>query len=247
PHIHAENIWPDWLTSFADHYLTVGQQLHAAGLRILAGCALALGLDDETTFTATVDGGPHVFRLLRYLPVTAEQVEQGVLWGEEHTDFNLLTLLPGGRFFDPDGAPCARPDTESGLYLRTRGHRSETGEQIHGVAPAGCIVAQVGQQLEILSGGRFLATPHEIRPPRRPGFSRMSAAHFIHMRSDAIVFPLEPFCDEEAVVAYRPPRTAGTYGLKTLVDIGLAPPEALAELGYRQYGRLAAIRADEAS
>jgi hypothetical protein len=38
---------------------------------------------------------------------------------------------------------------------------------------------------------------------------------------------------------------AGTYGLKTLVDIGLAPQSALAKLGYRHYDRLDAMRADE--
>ena len=38
---------------------------------------------------------------------------------------------------------------------------------------------------------------------------------------------------------------AGTYAIKTLVDIGLAPPEALQKLGYRHYGRLAEIHAAE--
>jgi hypothetical protein len=36
---------------------------------------------------------------------------------------------------------------------------------------------------------------------------------------------------------------AGTYAIKTLVDIGLAPREALDKLGYRHYDRLAALRA----
>jgi hypothetical protein len=45
------------------------------------------------------------------------------------------------------------------------------------------------------------------------------------------------------VRAYSPPVLAGTYAIKTLVDIGLAPPSAIEKLGYRHYDRLAAIRA----
>jgi hypothetical protein len=40
---------------------------------------------------------------------------------------------------------------------------------------------------------------------------------------------------------------AGTYGIKTLVDIGLAPASALDKLGYRHYDRLATIRRHERS
>jgi len=39
------------------------------------------------------------------------------------------------------------------------------------------------------------------------------------------------------------PVLAGTYALKTLVDIGLAPPRAIDALGYRHYDRLEAMRA----
>ena len=46
--------------------------------------------------------------------------------------------------------------------------------------------------------------------------------------------------------AYSPPVLAGTYGLKTLYDIGLTPKTALAQLGYRHYDRLGGFRAAEA-
>ena len=50
-----------------------------------------------------------------------------------------------------------------------------------------------------------------------------------------------------APVPTRPPVLAGTYAIKTLVDIGLAPPSALDGLGYRHYARLAQARAEEAT
>ncbi|HEY8430963.1 MAG TPA: hypothetical protein VIL20_21440, partial [Sandaracinaceae bacterium] len=205
----------------------------------------ALGLPPRG-FDARLEGAAHVLRLLRYLPLRPEQVGTGILWGEEHTDFNLLTLLPGGRFLDPSGRPCARPDDASGLFLRTRPTKEHPhGQKVEGRAPAGCIVAQVGQQLEILTGGAVLATPHVITAPKTPGYSRVSAAHFLHLHPHQMVFPFQKFRTEETLRAYSPPVLAGTYAIKTLVDIGLAPASAIDKLGYRHYGRLASLRAEE--
>lgn len=242
PEIYAANVWPDDDADFAERTMRAGHELHVAGLALLRGCALALGLAEDA-LTSRCEGGAHVFRLLRYLPLTAEQTNQKILWGEEHTDFNLLTLLPGGRFHDPSGRVAPAPDAASGLYLRTRPSAEHPeGRMVRGTAPAGCIVAQVGQQLEILSGGAFLATPHVITAPSTPGWSRFSAAHFVHLHAHQTVFPLDPLRTAESIRAYSPPVLAGTYAIKTLVDIGLAPPSALSKLGYRHYDRLATIR-----
>jgi isopenicillin N synthase-like dioxygenase len=49
------------------------------------------------------------------------------------------------------------------------------------------MVAQVGQQLEILTGGTLVATPHVIAAPGVPNYSRLSSAHFVHVRTDVIL------------------------------------------------------------
>lgn len=250
PQIYAENVWPEdgpgfSAKAFQERYLEMGKALHHVGLALLRGAALSLALPEDT-FTAMTLKGPHVTRVLHYLPLREDQIDTGILWGEEHTDFNLLTLLPGGRFFDPAGKPSGRPDDKSGLYLRTRpSPEAPNGHMVQGRPPEGCIVAQVGQMLEILSGGVFLATPHVVTTPGTAGWSRMSAAHFIHLQSNQVLFPLEPFRTKEASRDYSPPVLAGTYAIKTLVDIGLAPKSALDRLGYRQYDRLGSIRASE--
>jgi isopenicillin N synthase-like dioxygenase len=250
PQIYAENIWPGAhpgfdAADFRTRYMKMGLELQAAAEGLLRAAAIGLGLPDET-FVATAQGGPHVTRLLHYLPLRADQVNTGILWGEEHTDFNLITILPGGRFYDADRKSCPRPDDSSGLYLRTRPSETEPkGDLVRGVAPAGCITAQVGQQLEILTGGAMLATPHVVTAPGVPGFSRASAAHFTHAESNQTLFPLPRFRTAESIAAYSPPVLAGTYSLKTLVDIGLAPKEAIDRLGYRQYDRLGTIRQAE--
>ncbi len=246
PEIYASNMWPDDAETFQTSYSELSRQLQQVGVNLLRGCAAALGLSPHL-FETAVDGGPHVTRALRYIPLTDEQVGTGVLWGEEHTDFNLLTILPGGRFLDAQGQRCAKPDPKAGLYLRTRpSPEHPNGQKVQGKTPEGCIVAQVGQQLEVLTGGEFLATPHVVEAPDTPGYSRVAMAHFVHLHVHEKLFPLEPFQNDQTVRGYGPPVMVGTYNLKTLVDIGLAPQEALDRLGYTQYERLGKIRADEA-
>ncbi len=242
PEIYADNSWPENADDWREDYLALGTAVHEVGMDLLRACAKALDLP-EATFSEATEGGPHVTRALRYLPLDESQVGTDILWGEEHTDFNLLTLLPGGRFYDPAGERCERPDPEAGLYLRARAtDEHPKGRMVHGRPPAGCLVAQVGQQLEILTGGRYQATPHVITPPKQPAYTRTALAHFIHLHSERRLFPHEKFLSEETILAYGPPVLAGTYGLKTLVDIGLAPKDALNKLGYHHYDRLADAR-----
>jgi len=226
PELYADNVWPADSADFERRVLSFGRILQDLGDALLRGCARALDVPPDAFATRTA-GAPHVTRLLKYLALDADRVaaEPRVLWGEEHTDFNLLTLLPGGRFYR-DGALVAPPADRGGLYLRTR-----DGRRVSGRPPPGCVVAQVGQQLEVLSDGRFLATPHGIVPPREPGFARTSLAHFVHLHPSARVEPLPGLARPGS--PYGPPVLAGTWAVATLVTIGLAPPSAVARLGYR--------------
>jgi isopenicillin N synthase-like dioxygenase len=245
PEIYASNVWPPDAEDFEQRYSELSRQLQQVGVNLLRGCASSLGLAPQL-FEAKVDGGPHVTRALRYIPLNDEQVGTDVVWGEEHTDFNFLTILPGGRFLDADGQRCDKPDPRAGLYLRTRPTAEyPNGRKVQGKTPEGCIVAQVGQQLEVLTGGEFTATPHVVEAPDQAGYSRVALAHFVHLHAHEMLFPLERFQTDETVRGYGPPVMVGTYNLKTLVDIGLAPKEALGRLGYTQYERLGKIRDDE--
>ncbi len=243
PQIYSDNVWPADADEYKQNYLRLGRAVHGVGMDLLRGCALALGMRVDT-LTSRCEGGAHVTRLLRYLELSEAQLDKGILWGEEHTDFNLLTLLPGGVFYKDGEQSTERPQDFSGLKLRTRPTEAHpNGRMVSGVPPKGCLVAQVGQQLEVLSGGRFLATPHGIHAPGTLGWGRTSFAHFVHLNGMQTVAPLGPFRDADTT--YAPPVLAGTYAIKTLVDIGLAPKTTLDQFGYRQYDRLAAMRERE--
>lgn len=242
PALFPPNVWPGSTDGWQADYVGMGRSLHEAGMALLRGAARALDMPEDT-FTAICEGGAHVTRVLHYLALAPEQIDTGILWGEEHTDFNLLTLLPGGRFVDPSGKVAPKPDDKSGLFLRTRGTpENPNGVQVRGRPPADCIVAQIGQQLEILTGGLFVATPHVITAPGVPGWTRDSSAHFVHANANRILYPMKPFLSDVARKSYGPPVLAGTYSIKTLADIGLAPKSVIDTLGYRHYDRLDAQR-----
>lgn len=245
PELYPPNVLPED-PELGEGATLLGRALHEAGEKLLEGCADALDVPKHT-FLDAVNGGAHVTRVLNYLPLDEAQIAAKVLWGEEHTDFNLLTLLPGGQFYDPEGKPARKPNDKSGLFLRTRPTAEHPlGIQVPGRAPEGCITVQVGQQLEILTGGEFVATPHVVTAPGITAWSRLSSAHFMHAQANQVLYPLEKFRTPESMRAYGPPVLAGTYSIKTLVDIGLAPKSALEKLGYRHYDRLASMRAGEA-
>ncbi|MEO0604615.1 MAG: 2-oxoglutarate and iron-dependent oxygenase domain-containing protein [Myxococcota bacterium] len=232
PELYQDNVWPEGSPRFEAGLVAMGAALQHVGERVVRESERARAGPQQRVAEKT-RGAAHVSRLLEYLPLTEAQVRSRprVLWGEEHTDFNLLTLLPGGRFFE-DGRPVPPPEDRGGLYLRTRPTAAHPeGRQVPGRPPPGCLVAQVGQQLEVLSDGRFLATPHGIVPPGRPGLARTSLAHFVHLHPSAQVAPLPGLRRPES--RYAPPVLAGTWAMATLVTIGLAPPEVLARLGYR--------------
>lgn len=254
PEIYAQNIWPTEATAFKDKYEECGEALNEIGAVLLKLSEKALNLPGGS-LTEKAQNGCHVTRLLRYIELDdglAKRSASGEInWGEEHTDMNLVTVLPGGAFFEgterkPTGT--APPGGGAGLYLRARPTKEHpAGQKVKGTPPPGCFVAQVGQQLEVLSGGAFIATPHHIVAPTVPGWSRCAMAHFVHMRGDALVAPVSGgSVPPEADDLYAPPVLAGTYVLKTLVDIGLAAPSQLNKLGYRNYDLLNQQRAADA-
>lgn len=80
-------------------------------------------------------------------------------------------------YIDAQGQEVPNPDPASGLYIRDR-----HGDIVKAAIPPDCIAFQVGEALQIHSGGRLRATPHYVRAAGGPcaaGISRNTFAVFM--------------------------------------------------------------------
>lgn len=241
PTLFAENVWPDegalGVPGFRSGYERTGRLAHDVGFHSLVACELGLGLP-EKTLTRLLTGGPHISRALTYLALHEKDVGTDVLWGEEHTDFNALTVIPAWMFLDAETMEATEySDDQCGLWIK----RVADNRLMKVKVPQGAMVVQLGQALEILTGGKLMATPHIVRPPLAAGIVRSSYAHFMHFDSLTMLLPLDQFRDEPKAPNYSMPKLAGTFEIATLVDIGLAPASALSSLSYN-YDALRATR-----
>ena len=200
PKLNAPNIWPDEVPEFhlamADLYMS----LRPIGMEVLKAVAPRIGKDPDYFDEITRDGTT-VMRALHYPAIKPEQVGK-VMWGCRHTDICLLTMLPSG--------------SRQGLYIKLKGK----SVWISGMAPAGYVVAQVGDMFQHLTGGEFTSAWHEVRAPKEPtSEGRYSAAMFIHPRSDVVLGFDESESPDKA--KRYPKRTADDLLQTRLNEIGL--------------------------
>ncbi len=181
-----------------------------------------------------------------------EAFEQDVCWLGQQLHEAGLSVLSGVamafgltlRTFERrlDGAPHLTrivrsaatsdgdPSVETSLLTVHCGAReASSGDELASEDDAP-VWAQVGQPLEILTGGGLVARPSALREASSP---RIVCAHELHLALHEPLTPLPPLCSEEALRAYAPSVLAGTYRTKILVDRGLAPASALDRWGLR--------------
>ena len=171
--LHGANLFPRRPAELAPAVLDWLDAMTGLGHRLVAGVALALGLDEQW-FHRRLTADPLVlFRIFRY-PATIARVDTGD-WGvAEHTDYGLLTIL--------------RQDATSGLEVRTR-------DGWTGAPPIeGSFVVNIGDMLDRMTGGRYRSTPHRVRPSAE--VDRLSFPFFFDPSWDAEVAPL-PLGDDD--------------------------------------------------
>lgn len=139
-------------------------RLNAAVLRALCG---QLGLDAPQVL-GMLEQPLSNMTLLNYPSALADALGWGI---HPHKDFNFLTFLA----HDPVG----------GLEVRTR-----DGQWLDARCAADDFVVNIGDMLELLSGGRLVSTPHRVS--NRSGLQRQSFPYFSVPRHDVWVQPLLP-------------------------------------------------------
>jgi len=82
-------------------------------------------------------------------------------WIGWHNDSGFFTALAGDMFLDHEtGIPLPKNDIDpnAGLYIMDRG-----GGKIKVDIPDDCMAVQMGECLQIITGGKVIATPHCVR------------------------------------------------------------------------------------
>jgi isopenicillin N synthase-like dioxygenase len=170
-HLQGPNQWPAALPALPVVIAEWDAELARVGRTLLQHWAVALGNPAEVFDAAFAEVPATLIKVIRY-PGRADS-EQGV---GAHRDAGVLTLLlaePGSR----------------GLQVRAGGsggqERSDTGinSEFLDVDPLpGALIVNIGEMLEIASGGYLRATEHRVRIQDT---ERLSVAYFFNPRLDA--------------------------------------------------------------
>lgn len=166
--LHGPNLYPRHPSGLARLVPEWISAVTNTGMAVLRGMALGLGLDEDF-FDRWCADPTVLFRIFRYAPFAPGP---GPGWGvSEHTDYGLLTLLA--------------QDSTGGLEVLV-GHSDEAGWVA--VEPLDdAFVCNLGDMLERLSGGRFVATPHRVAAPT---VERISMPLFLDPGWDTEIRPL---------------------------------------------------------
>jgi 2OG-Fe(II) oxygenase superfamily len=174
---------------------------------------------------------------------TNDNIKNDDDWCGWHKDHGSLTALLPGMFFDEtEGTPEHCPtDTagsttaasaipgvavgtncnlpvqsqemqHAGLYIRTRHGSSQ--QQVRVVVPPTSIAIQLGETVEIMSGGKLVATPHAVKSSgAKSSLARASLAVFVQPLPDHPLPDCPVTSDESLRFRYR--TTFGAFQLAT--------------------------------
>jgi isopenicillin N synthase-like dioxygenase len=156
------NQWPD-LPGFREDVMAYYGAVFAVGQRLLRGFALALG-ESADAFDTMVTTPPSQLRLLHY-PHDADAADAPGIGA--HTDYEMFTLLLA---------------TGPGLEVM-----NQAGAWIDAPPVPGALVVNIGDMLEYLSAGRFVATSHRVR---KVAEERWSFPLFFALDYDVALRPL---------------------------------------------------------
>ncbi|RBW46903.1 isopenicillin N synthase family oxygenase [Psychromonas sp. B3M02] len=170
----GENEWPA-LAEFREPILDYYNTLFALGRKLFSGFALALGLE-ETYFDSMVTCPPAKLRLIHY-PFDEKVVDRPGIGA--HTDYECFTMLladqPGLEVLNDDDVWVDAPPVTLG------------DEE--------AFVINIGDMLEVLTAGKFVATSHRVR---KVAHERYSFPLFFACDYDTLVKPLPQFDDGQS-------------------------------------------------
>jgi len=138
--LYGENRWPDNSIELQKAVAAYWQKCEGLSQLLLTAISEHLGLS-ATHFESAFEKPLNNMTLLHYPPAHGDQGQFGI---HPHKDTDVLTILA--------------PDQVGGLFVR---HRS-TEHWIEVDTPNDALIVNIGDMLEIWSGGYFVSTPHKV-------------------------------------------------------------------------------------
>lgn len=164
--LYGPNKWPAAPGGFREAVLGYWKACDGVAVMLLGMIASILGVD-RTSFLQLFEKPLTNMTLLHYPPQDTNVPGFGI---HPHKDTDALTILV--------------PDKVGGLMVKQRG-----GTQwIEVDAPGDALVVNIGDLLELWSGGYLVSTPHKVI--NRSGAERYSFPYFVVPRFDTVVTPL---------------------------------------------------------
>lgn len=175
------NQWPSALPGFRETVFGFHQAMKDLATKLLRGVALSLDLPRDF-FDSRVTDPITYQRLLRY-PTQSGRVEEQIIGIGAHVDYGSLTILA--------------QDSVGGLQVMNR-----EGVWVEGAPVAGTFVINIGELLQILTNGLYIANFHRV--VNTSGCERYSIPFFIDADYDTVVEPLERYVSSSNPSRYLP-------------------------------------------
>jgi len=191
------NIWPENRPLFQVSMTTLFQELEKY-MQILEQAFEEL-IGVEKSFLSEMTGEGEV--LMRALFYPANPPKDGI-WGGEHTDIDLYTILPRS--------------TAKGLQIKNK-----QGQWIDVIIPDDAFVINIGDMLENLTNGRFRSSWHRVVSQENDQ-ERFSIVYFVHPRSSDFMGPLPHCIEQTGGIRKYPNATRLELLQERLIDLGLA-------------------------
>ena len=163
--LYGSNKWVSQVDDMKEILLSYWEECDSLTFTLLSHLAVALGVEPDIILDFFNE--PLTNMTLLHYPVSSSKSENSGI--HPHKDISAITIL--------------HPDPLGGLEIRTR-----KGEWIEILCPQEALLVNIGDFMEVWSGGRFISTPHRVS--NRNQKPRYSAPYFSVPRHSTLVKPL---------------------------------------------------------
>ncbi len=164
--LYGPNRWPSEVPAMRECVTEYWQECDRVSNQILGRLAERLNVERDR-FLAQFEQPLTNMTLLHYPSQSDDDSGVGI---HAHKDTDVLTMIVN----DPAG----------GLFVKQR----DSDQWIEVDGPEDALTVNVGDMLELFSGGRFVSTPHKV--VNQTGRERFSFPYFVVPRHDVVVAPL---------------------------------------------------------